>query len=89
MSAGSTPPKSSVTSHSSGPNVTFEVAAAARSSSWSGWPRWWPWCRPSSVTSPGSGPAVCGGGARWSHPRAVCGQTTARCGRVDLGCYHW
>src|SRR6185312_7622150 len=27
-------------------------------------------------------------GARWSHPRDVCGQTTARCGRVDLGCYH-
>jgi hypothetical protein len=79
------PPKSSVTSHSSGPNVTFGVGAAARSSSWSGWPRWCPRCRPSSVTSRGSGPAGCGGGARWRHPRAACGQTTARCGRVDLG----
>ena len=32
------PPQSSVASHSSGPNVTFEVAAAARSSSWFGCP---------------------------------------------------
>jgi hypothetical protein len=70
------------------PNVTFEVGPAARSNSWSGWPRWWPRCRPFWVTNHGSGPAGCGDGARWHHHRAGCGRTRMRCGGDDLGCSH-
>lgn len=66
-------------------NVTFEVAASAKSGSWFGWPRCWPRCRPSSVTIRGSGPpdmAVMQDGA----PRGGCGQTSACCGGGAQGC---
>jgi hypothetical protein len=46
-------------------NVTFEVAASAKSGSCFGWPRCWPRCRPSSVTIRGSGPPGYGGDRRY------------------------
>ena len=70
----------------SGPNVTSQVAAAPRSNSWFGSPRWCPLCRPSWATIHGSGLAGYGGGAGWRRHRGACGQTIVRCGCVGLGC---
>ena len=81
------PPRSILRrANASGPNVTSQVAAAARSNSWFGSPRWCPLCRPSWATIRGSGLAGYGGGAGWRRHRGACGQTIVRCGCVGLGC---
>jgi hypothetical protein len=69
-------------------NVTFEVAASAKSGSWFGWPRCWPRCRPSSVTIRGSGPPGYGGDAGWRPPAAGAGKPV-RAAAVALKAVRW
>jgi len=69
-------------------NVTFEVAASAKSGSWFGWPRCWPRCRPSSVTIRGSGPPGYGGDAGWRPPAAGAGKPV-RAAAVALTAVRW
>jgi hypothetical protein len=67
-------------------NVTFEVAASAKSGSWFGWPRCWPRCRPSSVTIRGSGPPGYGGDAGWRPPAAGAGKPVRAAASGAQGC---
>ena len=63
-------------------NVTFEVAASAKSGSWFGWPRCWPRCRRSSVTVRGSGPPGYGGDTGWRPPQRMRARALRRVGSI-------